>query len=97
MAVQAFCTNMTRMGRCRTSRYRKEKGAAALIFQSSVQQPLYTLYPVGVTGFEPATSRPPAVRSNQTEPHPANEFYYMKFRRDCKEKYDDFANFFPSR
>ena len=25
---------------------------------------------VGVTGFEPATSRPPAVRSNQTEPHP---------------------------
>ena len=27
---------------------------------------------IGVTGFEPATSRPPAVRSNQTEPHPAD-------------------------
>ena len=25
---------------------------------------------VGATGFEPATSRPPAVHSNQTEPHP---------------------------
>ena len=25
---------------------------------------------IGVTGFEPATSRPPAVRSNQTEPYP---------------------------
>lgn len=24
---------------------------------------------VGMTGFEPATSRPPAVRSSQTEPH----------------------------
>ncbi len=26
---------------------------------------------IGVTGFEPATSRPPAVRSSQTEPYPA--------------------------
>ena len=25
---------------------------------------------IGVTGFEPAISRPPAVRSNQTEPYP---------------------------
>ena len=28
---------------------------------------------VGVTGFEPATSRPPAVRSNQTEPYPDSD------------------------
>ena len=27
---------------------------------------------IGVTGFEPATSRPPAARSNQTEPYPDN-------------------------
>ena len=25
---------------------------------------------IGVTGFEPATSRPPAVRSSQAEPYP---------------------------
>lgn len=29
---------------------------------------------VGATGFEPATSRPPAVHSNQTEPHPVNSY-----------------------
>ena len=28
---------------------------------------------IGVTGFEPATSRPPAVRSSQTEPYPASK------------------------
>ena len=27
---------------------------------------------VGMTGFEPATSRPPAVYANRTAPHPAN-------------------------
>lgn len=27
---------------------------------------------IGVTGFEPATSRPPAARSNQAEPYPDN-------------------------
>lgn len=32
--------------------------------------PLNYTREVGVTGFEPATSRPPAVHSNQTEPHP---------------------------
>lgn len=31
-------------------------------------------YIIGVTRFELATSRPPAVRSNQTEPHPALTF-----------------------
>ena len=31
---------------------------------------------IGVTGFEPATSRPPAVRSSQAEPYPDNVGYY---------------------
>ena len=33
---------------------------------------------IGVTGFEPATSRPPAVRSSQTEPYPETliSFYH---------------------
>ena len=52
---------------------------------------------IGVTGFEPATSRPPAVRSNQTEPHPASRLYYMRFSGDCKEKYDNFVNFYKKR
>jgi hypothetical protein len=30
---------------------------------------------IGVTGFEPATSRPPAVRSSQAEPYP--EFFSL--------------------
>ena len=36
---------------------------------------------IGVTGFEPATSRPPAVRSSQTEPYPDNADYYTVFIR----------------
>lgn|GEM_PF-6098029 len=29
-----------------------------------------SLYLVGMTGFEPATTRPPAVYANRTAPHP---------------------------
>ena len=37
----------------------------------------FRLYPlIGVTGFEPATSRPPAVRSDQAEPYPEVLFHY---------------------
>ena len=35
------------------------------------------LHKLGVTGFEPATSRPPAVHSNQTEPHPVLQFVFI--------------------
>ena len=31
---------------------------------------------VGVTGLEPATSRPPAVRASQTALHPDYQLYY---------------------
>ncbi len=30
------------------------------------------IYLVGMTGFEPATTRPPAVYANRTAPHPEN-------------------------
>ena len=30
---------------------------------------------VGMTGFEPATPRPPAVCANRTTPHPVLKFY----------------------
>ena len=36
---------------------------------------------IGVTGFEPATSRPPAVRSNQTEPYPDSRYSIELCRR----------------
>lgn len=32
---------------------------------------------IGATGFEPATSRPPAVHSNQTEPHPVVQLLFF--------------------
>ena len=40
----------------------------------------FRLYPlIGVTGFEPATSRPPAVRSDQTKPYPAEIHYSISY------------------
>lgn len=30
---------------------------------------------IGMTGFEPAASRPPAERSSQTEPHPEDVLF----------------------
>ena len=47
---------------------------------------------IGVTGFEPATSRPPAVRSDQTEPYPA-EKYYNRFFQKGKTQIEIFSNF----
>ena len=38
--------------------------------KSDVKTPLFFL--VGMTGFEPATTRPPAVYANRTAPHPEN-------------------------
>ncbi len=34
---------------------------------------------VGMTGFEPATTRPPAVYANRTAPHPENGLQKYKF------------------
>ena len=47
---------------------------------------------IGVTGFEPATSRPPAVRSSQTEPYPEalHEQDYTTGPGDCKEFFEIF-------
>lgn len=43
---------------------------------------------VGVTGLEPATSRPPAVRASQTAPHPENA---AKRPREASDQYDNLA------
>ncbi len=49
-------------------KYLKYKNAGMPILQGF---PAFRyFFKIGVTGFEPATSRPPAVRSNQTEPYP---------------------------
>ena len=40
---------------------------------------------IGVTGFEPATSRPPAVRSNQTEPYPDTYLFYTHSDKICNK------------
>ena len=42
---------------------------------------------VGMTGFEPATTRPPDAYSNRTELHPASDFVCLRLQR-----YDFFAN-----
>ena len=62
---------------------------------------------IGVTGFEPATSRPPAVRSSQAEPHPVQKIFYhivngkasiflhkirKKFHKDSEKINEDFLN-----
>lgn len=41
---------------------------------------------IGVTGFEPATSRPPAVRSSQAEPYPVTKVLYHKLYNKATEK-----------
>ena len=38
----------------------------------------YDFEKVGMTGIEPATSRPPAVRANRTAPHPEFDVNAMK-------------------
>lgn len=38
--------------------------------------PFLLVLQVGMTGFEPATTRPPDVYSNRTELHPALSWYY---------------------
>ena len=52
---------------------------------------LPALYSVGVTGFEPATTRPPDAYSNRAELHPEFCFATAKVRI-----YGDCANFLPS-
>ena len=39
--------------------------------QNKSEELLIDKYFVGMTGFEPATTRPPAVYANRTAPHPA--------------------------
>ena len=46
----------------------------------------YFLQFIGVTGFEPATSRPPAVRSNQAEPYPVVAILYHKTYNKAMKK-----------
>ena len=45
-------------------------------FFFQLQEMAYFQQKIGITGFEPATSRPPAVRSDQTEPYPVNHMHY---------------------
>ena len=53
---------------------------------------------VGVTGFEPATSRPPAERSSQTEPYPERLPYYGTSRRKMQSLFLFFEiSFFSCR
>lgn len=49
-------------------------GVLPLNYTRIFAETVKVVYSIGVTGFEPAASRPPAVRSNQTEPHPDNVF-----------------------
>ena len=53
------------------------------------------VYVVGMTGFEPATTRPPAVYANRTAPHPdfgganlfiLNEFLQKKLKNSTFNK-----------
>ena len=41
---------------------------------------------VGMTGFEPATTRPPAVYANRTAPHPDRPFVNGVQRKDFLSK-----------
>ena len=65
---------------------------------------IYYIKKIGATGFEPATSRPPAVRSSQTEPYPENSidiitpvpgFVKHEFAKPGKFFLPAFLDFFP--
>jgi hypothetical protein len=64
------------------------KSLSKLKFLLKYKSNAYTLlsHSVGMTGFEPATTRPPAVYANRTAPHPESSGKNSEFKKLGKQE-----------